>query len=58
MVEAHKLKKSSVRYRESSGKRSCGSCSMYRANRTCTLVTGSINPNDVCDRWQAKEAKR
>ena len=55
MVEAHKLKKSSVRYRESSGKRSCGSCSMYRTNRTCTLVGGSINPNDVCDRWERKK---
>lgn len=29
----------------------CGNCVMYRGG-SCTLVTGLITPNLVCDKWE------
>lgn len=32
----------------------CGTCAMYRAGGSCTLVKGSITPLAVCNRYKAK----
>jgi broad specificity phosphatase PhoE len=47
-----KISKASVHYREKTDLRHCGNCAMYR-DRTCSLVAGLIDPDFVCDRWQA-----
>lgn len=55
-----KVSKPSVNYRPSTGTRRCGNCDMYSAvlgtgQGSCTLVVGSIDPEDVCDKWEAKQ---
>jgi broad specificity phosphatase PhoE len=47
-----KVSKASVNYRRGNAIRHCGNCSMY-SDHLCTLVAGSIDPGDVCDRWAA-----
>lgn len=49
-----KLSKASVHYRDAtSTKRCCGTCS-HMSGQSCDLVAGTINRNDVCDRYSAK----
>jgi 8-oxo-dGTP diphosphatase len=55
------VSKASVHYREGTDDRRCGNCVMFhygRLNSTCDLVTGSIDSEDVCDRWEAKPAEK
>jgi hypothetical protein len=49
------LTKQEAHYRDATepGRR-CGTCSMFRAPNSCTLVKGLIAPGDVCDKWAAK----
>lgn len=52
-----KVSKASVSYRPANPlkfRRRCGTCSMYRAGGSCTLVAGQIVPAAVCDKWAAK----
>lgn len=50
-----KLSKAAVNYRPATTRdRRCGTCSMYQQGGTCSLVAGSIDTDDVCDRWQPK----
>ena len=53
---ARKLTKASVNYRRAApmGHKRCGTCVMFRAPGSCTLVAGVIRRNDVCNRWAAK----
>ena len=58
-----KLPKSEVNYRPATGRDRCGNCSMYRPRlhrdgkpSSCTLVSGEINPNDTCDRYEKEAA--
>lgn len=50
-----KVTQRSVDYRkaESDAKHRCGNCVMYHASK-CDLVEGFIQPDHVCDRWEAK----
>src|SRR5262249_17829629 len=34
--------------------RRCGTCSMFIAGGSCSLVAGDIRPEDVCRRWEPK----
>ena len=58
-----KVTKSSVNYRHGSSEKHCGNCTMIRLmppdfeTHKCTLVKGIINPDDVCDEWEAKVEK-
>lgn len=54
-AEQHKRTKASVDYRPGGAAKRCGNCSMY-SERTCSLVAGLIDPDYVCDKWQAKDA--
>lgn len=50
-----KATKQAVDYRPSTGPRACGNCSMFKkSSGTCSLVIGHIEPQDVCDEWNAK----
>jgi broad specificity phosphatase PhoE len=57
--DAATLTKSAVNYRDApeGSEERCGNCSMYHAKQ-CTLVRGLIDPDDVCDRWAAKEPQK
>jgi 8-oxo-dGTP pyrophosphatase MutT (NUDIX family) len=47
-----KVSKASVNYREATDpKKRCDTCTMFRSPHGCTLVTGTIEPGDTCDRW-------
>jgi len=48
-----KVSKASVNYRAGTDARRCGTCVMFHANGTCDLVVGDIQPDAVCDRWEA-----
>jgi hypothetical protein len=49
------LSKTQVHYRDATDTgRRCGTCSMFRDPHACTLVKGLIQPDGVCDRWDAK----
>jgi len=58
-----KLDKKAVNYRPSEGDQRCGSCSMIRMlppdfeSAHCTLVEGLIDPDYVCDHWEAQVEK-
>lgn len=55
-----KVSKGSVHYRSADPehfKRRCGTCSMFRAGRSCTAVEGVILPVAVCDLWEPKSTK-
>lgn len=57
---AGKVTKESVHYRSADPghfKRRCGTCSMFRAGRSCTAVEGAILPVAVCDLWEPKSTK-
>ncbi len=54
-----KKTKSSVRYRPKPirSREQCGNCLMFqpgsnRNNGVCSLVSGFIDPQYVCDRWE------
>jgi len=49
-ADEDKVSKVSVDYRPA---QRCGTCSMYESG-SCTLVSGKIDPMDVCDKWEAK----
>ena len=54
------LSKRQVAYRPASPLRlreRCGTCVMYRAGGSCTLVKGLIQPMAVCDRWAPKAGR-
>lgn len=53
-----KVSKESVNYRDATtpGRR-CGTCVMFH-DGTCDLVRGSIDPDHVCDRWEAPAASK
>ena len=53
------VSKESVNYRpaESLTER-CGTCSMFREPNSCTLVTGIIRRDDVCDEWDPAQVTR
>ncbi len=59
----NKVSKESVNYRPADSSRHCGNCVMIRLNapdfesHSCTLVKGLIEPEDVCDRWEAELSK-
>ena len=54
---SEKLSKDAVNYREAENPRhSCGTCSMFVAPNGCTLVSGLIDKDDTCDRWDAADA--
>jgi hypothetical protein len=58
------LSKDTVDYRQSKDpQRRCGTCSMFRISGDdesgeCTLVKGSIDPDDVCNRWTSLKVKK
>lgn len=55
-MSGRKVSKASVNYRKALyGLRRCGTCSMFRAPGSCTLVEGRIRRQDVCDKWEAKK---
>ena len=49
-----KVSKASVSYRPARGGKRCGTCAMFRAPASCTLVAGVVRRGDVCDRWAPK----
>jgi 8-oxo-dGTP pyrophosphatase MutT (NUDIX family) len=51
----NKLAKAEVHYRPSIGSRKCENCVMFRGPGSCTLVKGAIDPEDVCDRFEAEK---
>jgi len=53
LPRTHFVSKASVNYRHGSKEFHCGNCAMY-ADHKCSLVAGVIDPQDVCDRWEAK----
>jgi 8-oxo-dGTP pyrophosphatase MutT (NUDIX family) len=57
-----KVSRESVNYRAGTRSRRCGTCSMYSggtySSGSCTLVVGQIDPDDVCDRWEAEPAEK
>ena len=51
------ISKAEANYREatSTSSRRCGNCTMFvRLHQTCTLVRGAIDPDAVCDHFEAK----
>lgn len=57
LAKREKVSKPSVHYRPAEDKaRSCGTCSMFTAGGSCTLVRGKIRPQDTCDEWESKSA--
>lgn len=54
------LPKAAVNYRLGTDpSRLCGTCVMFRAaTGTCDLVLGDIRSIDVCDRWEARAARK
>jgi len=50
-ADEDKVSKVSVNYRSA---QRCGTCSMYESG-SCTLVSGKIDPMDVCDKWEVKD---
>jgi transcription elongation factor Elf1 len=62
MEGKEKVSKASVNYRESDGRRVCGSCDMfYLASPlvgSCELVRGVIEFADVCNEWVRTGSKR
>jgi 8-oxo-dGTP pyrophosphatase MutT (NUDIX family) len=56
---AGKVSKAEVNYRPSSDpRRRCGTCVMFQAPHSCTLVAGTIQAGDVCDRWAPKNTSK
>lgn len=55
-----KVSKSSVNYRTAESQaRSCATCAMFNSESgRCDLVSGKIQPYDVCDRWIDSYANR
>lgn len=57
MLLRRKLNKTTVNYREATGKQQCWNCAMFHKGKptgTCDLVRGVIRPADTCDRWVAR----
>lgn len=47
--------KAAVAYRPSDDPRiRCGTCSMFVSPGRCTLVVGTIKPDDVCNEWESR----
>lgn len=56
--DAGKRDKSSVNYREATGRKRCHNCRYSygpKTARRCIKVKGQIKPTDVCDLWRAIE---
>lgn len=54
MDDAGKRDKSSVNYRRGTAARNCGNCRFMLADGHCRKVKGMVEPDDVCDLWEAK----
>lgn len=60
LLGAGKVSKQSVNYRPADSghfRQRCGTCAMFCAGRSCTLVEGTILPTATCDRWAPKGTK-
>ena len=55
MEGKEKVSKASVNYRQSGGRRVCGTCDMFHIASpyvgSCDLVRGVIETADVCNEW-------
>lgn len=49
-----KATKAEANYRKMSTEEACGNCSMFGRGR-CDIVVGSIDPDYVCDYWEARD---
>ena len=50
-----RVRKDHANYRKAYGKKRCGNCSMFiPKHKSCTLVIGYIDQDDVCDYWAEK----
>lgn len=53
----HKITKDAAQYRQAANsQKRCGTCSMFRAPLSCTLVKGEISPAAVCKFWKARSS--
>ena len=55
--DAGKKDKTSVNYRDATGSENCHNCRYSygpTGDRRCRRVKGKIEPDDVCDLWEAK----
>jgi 8-oxo-dGTP diphosphatase len=60
MTERTMISKESAHYRASDAPgRSCRTCVMFHSGTgTCDLVLGNIEPDDVCDHWEARSQEK
>lgn len=51
------MTKAQAHYRAGEGTRRCSNCSMY-GDHSCSLVSGEISPNGLCDHFQRSGGMR
>ncbi len=50
-----KTSKHIVRYRQGSGNRRCGKCTMWKPPAACTAVAGIIDKDYLCDLFKVRQ---